>query len=241
MYFNYRSFVRSSYCLNVSTISYRLLLSILYHYVYFLTSNYSLQSDSEDNRHYCRAHCRPKCPTGDHHATRITRSSTARVCTISCWARPRRREACVCGRLSKVLHCNPGRGNSVCQIRISRELANVEAHPVVCQIVVHGGYAKVAWLCHQDERVAVRDIADRRRGLKVRDGIIRGDHKRRSCCVGRNGHGACHICGNPVDELDARVVTGYVEVDHEEDASAGALLVGEPYWGRDCRGLCGFW
>ena len=76
----------------------------------------------------------------------------------------------------------------------------------------------------------MRDIADRRRGLEVRDGIIRGDHKRRSCCVSRNGHGACYICGNPVDELDARVVTGYVEVHHEEDASAGALLVGVFVW-----------
>jgi hypothetical protein len=134
-----------------------------------------LQSDSEHDRYSRSAHSRPQCVAPNHSTTRITRTRATRTFTISCGARPRGWEACVGRRVGEILHGNPGRRKSRRQVRVSRELGHVEAHPVVRQVLVHGGNGEVSRLCHEDECVAVGGVAYGRRGLEVWDGVILGD------------------------------------------------------------------
>jgi hypothetical protein len=87
----------------------------------------------------------------------------------------------------------------------------------------------------------VWDVAYRRRGLEVGYGVIFRYDEGGAGGVCADGGRARDVRGDPVDELDACVVSGDVEVDHEEDAGAGAAGVGPPYGGGDGWACCGFW
>lgn len=61
------------------------------------------------------------------------------------------------------------------------------------------------------------DVVQRGARLEVGCEILRGVCELEGLCVG-GGHG--DVCGEPVEELDAGVVAGYVEVDEHEDCAA---------------------
>ena len=156
----------------------------------------------------------PKRNTTDHHRRRSTRElhratriRTTRRRRPRGWERRR-------STSRQVLHTDVVRSKWLRQSSIAHKLAHIEADPVLREICIRRWNGEVGRLSKEDERVAVRHVADGRRWLQVWNG--RGwDAEERAAGAERDV--GCH----PVEKLDAGSVARHVEVDHEEDGGSG--------------------